>query len=501
MGTTSKARRERRALLAGGTPNGNVTSPAAGSILAGPMATQPGIVSGPGGGGWAVGGRDANPASGSYPAVNPFLIPKQAGLNVISQTYPSNYFVEWDLATWRIACDRVMKMGFTPDYATLTSWAFESSPFIQSLFRTIETSINSVPFYCCDARGNIMDDWTQELCNKPWQMELKTEIAYAFFWGFSGLNFDPIGEQIYKYPMQDIDPLNRMLRQSTFAFYDGVFFEENDNLLFVQPSTSTERFLGWMQPITRQYIQMNLNDANWVAAGRKLAFPIFTLGYPEGSDSLGTDGQMHNPYREEAEAIARDIGPGKAVVYPYTKMPDGTLNKTVEIEFEQTGASQKAHSIYLDFNEEKKNEIRELILGGTLTADVGDSGSRALGEVQERKLQKFLQSVIEFVVAQHNGEYKRKLAKFYKNFPKDLRFDRNRAQQLTIEEIVAWSGVVQASGKRFTPAFFEANGLPPEFLEDAPEPTQEKAQPLSKKNDGRIADLKALPYNLKKKLY
>lgn len=466
----------------------NMPSSSAGGILAGPLQVQPYIAKDVGGGGWAVGGPEAKPATGNWPNVNPWLIPKSSGLNVISQTYPNNYFVEWDLTTWRIACDRVMKQGFTPDYATMVNWCFEASPFIQSMFRTIETAMFAIPMYYCDEKGNVIDEWTQELCNKAWQMELKREIAFSFFWGFSGLNFDPVEEMLYKYPMQDIDPLNRFLRQSTYSFYDGIFFRDHDNLLFVQPNTNYESFLGWMQPISREFIRMNLNDNNWLAAGKKLAFPVFTIGYPEGDDKLGPNGRIYNPYRDEAEAIGRDIGPGKAVIYPYTKLPNGEIIKNVDIEFEQTGASQKAHSIFQDFNEVKKNEIRELILGGTLTADVGNSGSRALGEVQERKLRTFLNSVVEYVVATHNADYKRKISKFYKGGIPKGRFDISRTKQFTIEEVVAWAGVLAQSGKRFNDRFFEEQGIPPDFIEDNPNPPKVDGG-LTKKNDGRVQDL------------
>lgn len=481
----------------------NLPSQAGGSILAGPLGTSPGIASNPAspGGGWGVGGKGASAAGGKQPSVNPFIIPKASGINVISQTYPSNYFVEWNLSTQRIACDRVLTQGWTPDWATLATWCFQSSPFVQSMFRTIETAVNSIPYYFADKRGNILEDWTEELCNKLWHYELRKHIAHSFFWGFTGLNMDPEAGLLYKYPMQDIDPINRFLRQSTYALWDGTFFEENDNLLFIQPSTAQEDFLGWMQAITRMFVQMNMNDTSWVAAARKLAFPIFTIGYPEGSGAKDAYGNDYNPYKDEAEMIARDIGPGSAIIFPFTKSNiSGEIQKNIEIEYENPGTSQKAHSIYLDFNTEKKNEIREMILGGTLTADVGDSGSRALGEVQERKLRKFLAPVIRYVVAYLNGEFKRKVSKWYTNFPKDGKFIMDEGNKFTIEEVVSWSGVLQASGKQFTDEFFEKNGMEREFFEDRPEPVapDEKAQPLSKKNDGKINNLTATQVTEKK---
>lgn len=475
-------------------PNGNSPKSGAGGILAGPLDVQPTLAGDDGGGGWGMPGPKASSATGQQPKVNPWVIPKASGLTMISQTYPSNYFVEWNPSSWRMACDRVMKQGFTPDYATLVHWVYESSPFVQSMFRTVETAINSTPFYYQDKKGKILPEWTEELCNKPWQIELRREIAFSFFWGFCGLNFDPVEEKLYKYPMQDLDPINRFLRQSTYAFYDGIFFNDHDNLLFVQPNTNYEAFLGWMQPISRMYILMHLNNENWAQAGKRLAFPVFTLGYPEGSDQVNPQtNEVYNPYREEAQEIARDLGPGKTVVFPFVRQPDGELQKNIELDFESPGTSQKAHSIFMDFNEMIKNEIRELILGGTLTADVGNSGSRALGEVQERKLRVFMQSIIEYVVAVHNSEYLRKLSKFYEGGIPEGRFDISRTKQFTIEEIVAWAAVLNGSGQRFTGEFYEAQGLLPEYIEDNPNAAGAKGeQGLTKRDDGRVQELHAI---------
>jgi len=245
-----------------------------------------------------------------------------------------------------------------------------------------------------------------------------------------------------------------------------------------------------MFAIVRQYVMMHLNDENWIAAGKRLAFPVFSLGYPESMDVTDPEtGEIVNPYKDEANLIAKNLGPGSTVVFPFIRAADGEIQKNIELEFDSPGSSQKAHSIYLDFNEEKKNEIRELVLGGTLTADVGDSGSRALGEVQERKLRTFMSAVIEYVISVHNGDYLRKIRRWYKNMP-DGQFNINRQKQFTIEEIIAWSQVLASSGKRFTTEFFETNGFAPNFIEDMPTAgTADGDKGLTKKNDGRIQEL------------
>lgn len=423
-------------------------------------------------GGFGVGLPGAVPATGQGPASNPFIIPKATGLTHISQTYPSNYYVEWNITTWRYACDQAIKMGYTLSYATLTSWAFESSPFIQMLFQKLGDALDEVEFYVVDKTGKKIDDLTLELCSKPWHMELRREILFSFFWGFSGINFDPYQEKVYKYPMQEIDPINRMLKSSTFAFYDGFNFGDHPNLLFVQPSTNYERFLGWMQPITRSFIQMNLTNQNWINAGKRLAFPVMTVGYPQNDYSTDPMGNAVNRFKLQAEDIAANVDPSKGFVFPYTLNGKGEIQKAIDIDFAEGKAGQNMYKIYSEFNDDMKNEIREFILGGTLSSSgsKSGSGSRSLGEVHERMFQQVVKSKIEYVLAEMNSQLRGKMDMFYRGLPAGWRYDINRSQQLTFEEMTALSQVMSQNGKRLTDDFFLANGLSPDFFEDAPEP-------------------------------
>lgn len=425
-------------------------------------------------GGYGVGLPSAVPATGQGPAANPFYIPKATGLNVMSQTYPSNYYVEWNITTWRYACDQAIKMGYTMSYATLTAWAYESSAFVQMLFEKLGDALDEVEFFCVDKNGQKLDDMTVEMCTKPWHMQLRREILYSFFWGFTGLNFDPAAGKVYKYPMQEIDPINRMLKSSTYAFYDGYNFAGHPNLLFVQPSTNYEKFLGWMQPITRAFIQMNMTKSNWVNAGRRLAFPVMTVGYPQNdytSDPTGLNPQV-NRFKVQAEDIAANVDPSKGFVFPYTLGPKGEIIKSIEIDFAEAKAGQNMYKIYSEFNDDEKNEIRELILGGTLSSNgsKSGSGSRSLGEVHERMFKQVIKSKIEFVLAVLNTDFLPKLSLFYSNLPDGWRFEINRTPQYTMEEMQNLSTVLTMNGKRLTDDFFTAMGMLPEFFEDAPTP-------------------------------
>lgn len=419
-----------------------------------------------GGGGYGTVQPGTKTATGS-PRVNPFLIPKYSGQNVGSWVYPSQYIRSWDTTSWREACDQAIKMGYTQSYATLTSWVFEKSAFVQSLFFKLGLAMDRVPFYVVDSKGNEIPDLTLELCSKPWQMQLRREILYSYFWGFSGLNFDPIEGKCYKYPMQQIDPINRMLKANTFSFYDGELFDNNDNLLFVQPSTNYESFLGWMQPISCSYIEMNVNSNNWVAAGRRLAFPIVTFGYPEDDGSLDANGNPKNNYKNDAIAAATNIDPTNGLVYPYTIDNDGKMHKSIEIEFEKPGSSSSTHKIYQEFNQEQKGEIQEMVYGRSLTQASGKGGNRALGEVEERALDDRVAGLMPYILAVLNEDFRKKTNKFYKNLPKDWAYAYNTSKQYTIADMQVISAVVNENGNRLTDKFFVENGLPLDFFEKA----------------------------------
>ena len=426
------------------------------------------------GGGFGDGNKNARPAIGTVPAVNPFMLPKRSGLNIVTQLFPDNYYVEWDLSTWRSACDQATKMGYPISYAALVNWTFEASTFIQSLFTTYGDGISKVPCYLVDEKGNKNDIWTEEICNKKWFKDLRKEIVWSNFWGFTGINMDPLNNKIYKYPMSQIDPINRMLRESTYNFTEGMDFAKTINLIFVQPSTSYERFLGWMQPITRDFIMMNKNSLNWVQAGARLAFPLLKIGYPGVNNSLTDEGNINSPFRIEAENYAANIDPSKTLLSPYIIDRDGKVQTAIDIDSKDPGGRSNAHKIYQEFNTDQKNDIRELVFGGTLTSNAGKFGTKGLGQVHENKLKIALEARNEDALAVLNDEtdFLWKLKKFYKNFPDNLHFDTNRTKEFDINEVKELSDSITENDLRLTKSFYIKYGLDEEDIEDAPEPVK-----------------------------
>jgi hypothetical protein len=262
------------------------------------------------------------------------------------------------------------------------------------------------------------------------------------------------------------------LRATTYNFFDGIHFSDSANLLFFQPSTSYEAFLGWMQPITRSFIQMNMNSNNWVTAGKRLAFPLLTIGYPQGDNVKDSEGNEVNPSKIAAEKIAENIDPSQAMTYPYTTDMNGNIQKAIMVGEEATsGGTGARHKIYQEFNNEEKNDIRELCFGGTLTSSVGSKGSLALGNIHYKKYEEHILYLVESATAMLNDNINGFIAKipvFYKNFPKGATLQINKAKQWDIDDVVKMSPVLIASGKKFSEAFFENMGISADYIEEAP---------------------------------
>ena len=431
--------------------------------------------------GYGIGNTNAKPASGFTPLVNPFMQPKATGLTSLSYSFLNNYFTDWDRMRWRYACEMARGSGYATEYNLLVNWTFESSAFVQSLFREMAVAVSKIPIIFKDDKGNDATDINQEIALKKWFKDIILEAIYSYFWGYSCINFDPFNNQIFKYQIQQVDPINEMLKENTYGFYNGVNIKDNANLLFFQPSKSYESFLGWMQPITRWFIDENINDNNWLAAGRTLGFPQKKIGFSQ--DDAQTDpvsGNVVNASQIQAWEIAKNIDAEHALVLPFTYDLNGKPIYHVDVsgvDMGGQGAGQR-HKIFVDFSEAKKNEIRELINLGTLTSSAGKHGSQSLGKVHQDKSEDALLFTLEGAISMLNNDFLRKLKILYKGFPDNVSICINKAQEFNIEELTAWSNIAKNSGKKFSMTFFEKSGFSEEDLEDLPINANNGGSPL-----------------------
>ena len=460
------------------TPANGVQGQQPGNIIGFPPLTGP-LQGSDSSGGYGMPEVINKPASGSQPKQNPFIIPKSTGLNIVSQSFPNQYYVDWSPEMWRMACNQCTQQGWPISIAAMYVWCFQRSPFVQSLFKTWGRSLDQIPFFCMDKKGNPYDDWTKELCGKFWHKGLRREILFSLFWGFSGLNIDFVKGKVYKYPMQQLDNINRMLRTSTFDLGNGMSFDQTPNLLWVQSSSNDEDMLGMMQVIAVSFIEMNMFDNNWLQAGRRLAFPILKFGYPQDDTVIDpTTNQEVNSMRDQATLMAQNVDPSQAMVIPYIRnKTTGEIESSLQVDFEATKSGNNMYKMYSDFDAMRKEEIMQLVYGGILTATTGKNGNRSLGEVHEKKFDAVMMSAAEFVESVLNGDYLAKLKQVYNNIPDDLTFNYDRSKKWTLEEIEQLSNVLFQSGMQFTPDFFEEYGLSPDFIQPAP-PAGANAKPI-----------------------
>jgi hypothetical protein len=419
-----------------------------------------------GGTGWGVPSTGAKPAEGQSPQVNPFQIPRSSGYSTTSQVFPNNYFRSWDLLRWRQACDNAFRFGNAIDYAALVSWTYESSGFVRFLFRKVEAAIGKAPFLVVDDKGEELPLWTEELCSKNWQKELRQQIALSHYWGFTALNFNPIDGKVYKYPMQNVDPVNEYLKTQTFDYYDGVAISTQDDLLFIQPHKSPENFLGWMQTISREFILWNNAYNYWLAGAKRNGYPLLAFGYPQQGTADDTNGVEFNPLRNQAEDLAANIDPTKGVVRPYVLNDKGEPVYQIDIDAVDTGSKSDQYKVFDEFIKAKQCELERMIILSTLTSGTGKNGNKSLGEVHERSWEDVAADILEYVTSYMNSIYLPKLRKWYTNMPKNIKFKYDSSKRFNLEDIKILSDIMTENDKALTKEFFVANGIPANYFED-----------------------------------
>jgi len=416
--------------------------------------------------GWGVPGIKSSPAQGQSPQVNPFMIPRTSGYSTTSQVFPNNYYRQWDLLRWRQACDNAFRFGNAIDYAALVSWTYESSGFVRFLFRKIEASIGKVPFQLVNDKGEELPLWTEELCSKNWQKELRQQIALSHFWGFTCLNFNPIENKIYKYPMQNVDAVNEYLKTGTFDYYDGVAVATQDDLLFIQPHKSPENFLGWMQTISREFILWNNAYNYWLAGAKRNGYPLLAFGYPQQGTADDTTGTEFNPLRHQAEDLAANIDPTKGVVRPYILDDKGEPVYQIDIEAVDTGSKSDQYKVFMEFITQKQGELERMIILSTLTSGTGKNGNKSLGEVHERSWEDVATDILEYVTSYMNSIYLPKLRKWYTNLPDNVKFKADTSKRFDLTEIKTLSDIMAENNKELTEEFFIANGIAKNYFQE-----------------------------------
>ena len=171
--------------------------------------------------------------------------------------------------------------------------------------------------------------------------------------------------------------------------------------------------------------------------------------------------------------------------------------KSIDVDFKTPGGG-RAYTVFHDFNDDRRNEIREWILGSDIIGhNPTKGGTRSLGQVHLLSWEDIQSECLEFVLNVLNDEndFYKKLKSFYKNFPEGSRLEINRVREMQIADVEAYSNILVQNGRRFTDEFFVSQGLNKEFFEDTPMTDQganAKLIPEKNNNSSKPSLLEAL---------
>lgn len=200
-----------------------------------------------------------------------------------------------------------------------------------------------------------------EQIKSPWFRDFVKSLIDVQLWGFNAYQFlvDNDGWITFEHiDNRHINPITREVLEYA-GDYHGKPLDDFPNTLFLgKPNDIGELVCAVPWIITKRQ-----DTGDWAQYAQLFGMPIREYTYD------GTDWETMAALKEEAE------NQGSNGVYFHTS---DTTMRLVE-----SGSRQGSSELYDKLMQKCDEQISILILGNTLTTAVGDSGSRALGDVQK----------------------------------------------------------------------------------------------------------------------
>lgn len=161
----------------------------------------------------------------------------------------------------------------------------------------------------------------------------------------------------YIYPLRNLDVVNRAVRRMTYEIQDPIPVKSHVNLFWMQSSFHTEDTLGLLEPVARDYINMQNAQNNWQTASQFLAYQQMIMYFENGDEEM----------ERAATEAAQNVGLGKVIVSgKSTDEVTGKITKDLELENVYGGASADTFRIFKENIEQLRGSIMQLILGSSL---------------------------------------------------------------------------------------------------------------------------------------
>ncbi len=212
-------------------------------------------------------------------------------------------------------------------------------------------------------RKGKVDERIQELIDSPWFGNMLVDFIMEPWKGVGGALFQFYRDgQWLKYdmiPNKHVDAINRTIRRNQHDS-TGRSWDEFSNLLHI----GNPRQIGKFAAITYWVVVKRDNVGDWLELGEIFGRPLTDATY----DAHDTEARQ----KLENDLVRR--GSMTAFIHP-----EGTNLKLLEANGLTGGANlyERLHTI-------GNSEISKAMLGNTLSTEVSDKGTQALGEVQHK---------------------------------------------------------------------------------------------------------------------
>lgn len=231
---------------------------------------------------------------------------------------------------------------------------------LQSVLRKQKASVLMTPIQF--QRDGLVDEAIQEHIDSPWFGDLLEDIIedewkgvggslFQFYRDKNWINYDLI-------PRKHVDALNRVIMRNQTDF-TGQSWDEFDDLLYV----GNPRQIGALAEIAFWVIIKRNDVGDWAQFAEIFGQPMREGTYDAWDDNA-------------RQKLIKDImALGSSPVFIH---PEGT--KINLIESSQKGSTCDVYERLATFC---NSEISKRVLGSTLTTEVGDKGTQALGTVHQ----------------------------------------------------------------------------------------------------------------------
>ncbi|MDL2309838.1 DUF935 domain-containing protein [Parabacteroides sp. OttesenSCG-928-B22] len=229
-----------------------------------------------------------------------------------------------------------------------------------SVMEKRKSAILSIPIEF--SRNGKPDEKIAEMIDSPWFRNFLSDILDAPWLGPSLFQFymDDSGWLTYDLiPRKHIDPVNREIRKLQ-SDVKGVSWDEYSDLLFV----GKPREIGNLVKAIPWVLYKNGTTADWAQFAEIFGQPIREYTYDSADD------------KDRQRVIQDAYDQGASSVYIH---PTNTTLKLIE-SGNKTGSSDLYHKLVTTCNA----EISKLFLGNTLTTEASETGTQALGTVQQK---------------------------------------------------------------------------------------------------------------------